>query len=68
MSAVVSPVIDNVKNLGAEDPARFARLANEARTLMLPGEMGERFKVMAWMRGMDSALPAFQVHDLRHTL
>ena len=55
-------------HLAAEDPSRFARLANEARTLMLPGEMGERFKAMAWMRGMDSRLPAFQAQDLRHTL
>jgi SAM-dependent MidA family methyltransferase len=57
-----------MQHLAAEDPSRFARLANEARTLMLPGEMGERFKAMAWMRGMDSPLPAFRVQDLRHTL
>ena len=57
-----------MQHLAAADPTRFARLANEARTLLLPGEMGERFKVMAWMRGMESALPAFQVQDLRHTL
>jgi SAM-dependent MidA family methyltransferase len=57
-----------MRHLAAEDPARFARLANEARTLLLPGEMGERFKAMAWMRGMDSPLPAFRVQDLRHTL
>jgi len=55
-------------HLAAADPTRFARLDNEARTLLLPGEMGERFKVMAWMRGMDAPLPAFQVQDLRHTL
>jgi SAM-dependent MidA family methyltransferase len=55
-------------HLAAADPARFARLASEARTLLLPGEMGERFKAMAWMRGMESPLPAFQVQDLRHTL
>jgi SAM-dependent MidA family methyltransferase len=55
-------------HLAAADPARFARLANEARTLLLPGEMGERFKVMAWLRGMESPLAAFQVQDLRHTL
>ena len=57
-----------MQHLAADDPARFARLANEARTLMLPGEMGERFKAMAWMRGMDSPLPGFRVQDLRHTL
>ena len=55
-------------HLAGEDPSRFARLASEARTLMLPGEMGERFKAMAWMRGMDAPLPAFRVQDLRHTL
>lgn len=55
-------------HLAGADPARFARLANEARTLLLPGEMGERFKAMAWLRGMESPLPAFQVQDLRHTL
>ena len=55
-------------HLAAEDPHRFARLANEARALVLPGEMGERFKAMAWMRGMESPLPAFRVQDLRHTL
>jgi SAM-dependent MidA family methyltransferase len=54
--------------LAADDPTRFARLATEARTLMLPGEMGERFKAMAWIRGMEASLPAFQVQDLRHTL
>ena len=47
---------------------RFARLANEARTLLMPGEMGERFKAMAWMRGMDVTAPRIQVQDLRHTL
>jgi SAM-dependent MidA family methyltransferase len=55
-------------HLAGADPSRFARLANEARTLLLPGEMGERFKAMAWMRGMEAPLPAFQVQDLRHTL
>jgi SAM-dependent MidA family methyltransferase len=50
------------------DDARFARLANEARQLMLPGEMGERFKAMAWQRGIDLPLAGFALQDLRHTL
>ena len=50
------------------DDARFARLANEARQLMLPGEMGERFKAMAWLRGIDLPLAGFALQDLRHTL
>ena len=32
------------------DENLFARLANQARQLMMPGEMGERFKAMAWLR------------------
>jgi SAM-dependent MidA family methyltransferase len=53
---------------GAADPNEFARLANQARQLMLPGEMGERFKAMAWLRGMDIPLSGFALKDLRHTL
>jgi SAM-dependent MidA family methyltransferase len=50
------------------DANRFARLANQARQLMLPGEMGERFKAMAWLRGLDLDLSGFALQDLRHTL
>ena len=34
---------------------------------MLPGEMGERFKAMAWLRGLNEPLRGFGLHDLRHT-
>ncbi|MGO9515286.1 MAG: class I SAM-dependent methyltransferase [Steroidobacteraceae bacterium] len=54
--------------LAGEDANHYARLANEARQLMLPGEMGERFKVMAWSRRMDAPLRGFGLKDLRHTL
>jgi SAM-dependent MidA family methyltransferase len=54
--------------LAAGDANRFARLANEARQLMLPGEMGERFKAMAWMRGLQMPLSGFSLQDLRHSL
>jgi SAM-dependent MidA family methyltransferase len=50
------------------DANRFARLANQARQLMLPGEMGERFKAMAWLRGLDLELSGFALQDLRHSL
>jgi SAM-dependent MidA family methyltransferase len=50
------------------DANRFARLANQARRLMLPGEMGERFKAMAWLRGLELELSGFALQDLRHTL
>ncbi|MDB6082574.1 MAG: hypothetical protein JWN43_455 [Gammaproteobacteria bacterium] len=47
---------------------QFARLANQAKQLMLPGQMGERFKAMAWTRGFDRELSGFALQDLRHTL
>jgi SAM-dependent MidA family methyltransferase len=61
--------IDQEMHLAAaEDANLFARFANQARQLMLPGEMGERFKVMAWLRGIDMPLSGFGLRDLRHTL
>jgi len=42
-------------------PIRRARL-------MMPGEMGERFKAMAWLRGLILSLSGFALQDLRHTL
>jgi SAM-dependent MidA family methyltransferase len=52
----------------ADDSAQRARLAGEARRLVLPEEMGEAFKFMALTRGYDSALSGFAVQDLRHLL
>ncbi|MCQ3934525.1 MAG: SAM-dependent methyltransferase [Gammaproteobacteria bacterium] len=43
------------------------QLAQQARTLLLPGEMGERFKVMALTRGT-APLRGFGFRDLRHSL
>jgi SAM-dependent MidA family methyltransferase len=61
--------IDHEMQLQAlDDSNRHARLANEARHLMLPGEMGESFKAMAWTRGLDLPLSGFALQDLRHTL
>ncbi len=57
-----------MQHLAADDANGLARLASQARQLMLPGEMGERFKVMAWMRGMDMELRGMSLVDLRHSL
>jgi SAM-dependent MidA family methyltransferase len=57
-----------MRHLAGADEHRFARLANEARRLMMPGEMGERFKAMAWLRDLDMPLSGFTLQDLRHTL
>ncbi|HEY5020626.1 MAG TPA: SAM-dependent methyltransferase [Steroidobacteraceae bacterium] len=52
----------------AVDVRARARLAAQARMLLLPGEMGERFKVMALARGFDEPLRGFALQDLRRSL
>lgn len=42
---------------GETDTRRHMALAHELKQLVLPGEMGERFRVMALTRGVDTELP-----------
>ena len=57
------------RSVGEEtDPVQHARLAGEARRLLLPGEMGEAFKVMALTRELDAPLSGFALQDLRGSL
>jgi SAM-dependent MidA family methyltransferase len=50
--------------LAAADIQRQARLAGEARRLLLPGEMGEVFKVIALGRSYDASLAGFSTQSL----
>lgn len=43
-------------------------LSREVKTLTLPGEMGERFQLMALGKNMASPLQGFSSHDLSHRL
>ena len=52
----------------AVDPAQGARLALQARALLLPGEMGVRFKGMALGLDPEAALVCFADRDERHRL
>lgn len=52
----------------ADDLTTQVRLAGEARRLLLPGEMGEAFKVMALTRGLPQSLTGFTLQDLRASL
>ncbi len=52
----------------AHDVVEHARRAGEARRLLLPGEMGEAFKVMALTRDFDEPLVGFALQDLRGSL
>ncbi|HET6546233.1 MAG TPA: SAM-dependent methyltransferase [Rhodanobacteraceae bacterium] len=51
----------------ADDITRY-RLAQEVRRLTLPADMGERFQVIAFARGIDHALPDVQAYDLSRRL
>jgi SAM-dependent MidA family methyltransferase len=44
------------------------QLRQAAKRLLLPGDMGEAFKVMALGRGAAEPLAGFALRDLRHTL
>jgi SAM-dependent MidA family methyltransferase len=52
----------------APDAVSRARLAGEARRLIMPEEMGEAFKLMALTRGYQSPLAGFSLQDLRRLL
>jgi SAM-dependent MidA family methyltransferase len=52
---------------GRSQQERLA-IQQDAATLMLPGEMGERFKAIAFTRGIDRPLPGFSFRDLRDSL
>lgn len=46
----------------------YLRLAAQAKTLLLPGEMGERFKAMLLLRGIGADIDGFRGRDLRNRL
>jgi SAM-dependent MidA family methyltransferase len=57
-----------VANVADLDVASRVALSRQAMLLTLPGEMGERFKVIALTRNHDAPLAGFAVRDLRRTL
>jgi len=57
-----------LRRAAGDSEREFMRLAQEAKRLMLPGEMGESFKVMAWARDVDGELDGFALQDLRYSL
>lgn len=48
--------------------AEFARMAQAVKVLMLPSEMGERFKVIALTRGINEKLSGFAMRDFSDRL
>jgi SAM-dependent MidA family methyltransferase len=57
--------------LGEVDPNNvgdYLRLSQQVKTLTLPGEMGELFKVMALTKNIETPLRGFALQDLRNRL
>ncbi len=57
--------------LAEVDPAdvqRFLTLSNEAKRLLLPGDMGDRFKAIGFSRQLDQPVTGFGPRDLRSRL
>ena len=57
--------------LGTVDPgnsSEYLRLSQQVKTLTLPSEMGELFKVMALTKNMETPLLGFALQDLRNRL
>jgi len=53
---------------GEPTSTAYLRAASEAQKLLSEHEMGELFKVIAFTRGIDIALPGFDTGDRSHTL
>jgi len=52
----------------AADEAGQLRIAKQIKILTLPGEMGERFNVIGFSRGLDTPLCGFSLNDRSHRL
>jgi SAM-dependent MidA family methyltransferase len=68
IGAGMESLLSTEMEIAGGDMRRKAELAGQARRLMLPGEMGEIFKVIALARGYDAPLAGFGTQDLRGSL
>jgi SAM-dependent MidA family methyltransferase len=57
-----------LQSAGTSDDVAYLRLASQAKTLILPGEMGERFQSIALTRDLDIEIPGFRMQDFRYRL
>ena len=64
IGAGMESLLTTEMELAADDLRRQAQLAGEARRLMLPGEMGEIFKVIALGKGYAQPLAGFSTQVL----
>jgi len=65
INAGLAEVVEHVKP-EAEIP--HLQMVQQMKTLSLPGEMGERFKVIGLSKGLDENIPGFELRDFRYRL
>ena len=59
---------DVVEKITTETEMQRLQIMQQMKTLSLPGEMGERFKVLGLSKGMDENIPGFELRDFRYRL
>lgn len=59
---------DIVQGTEGASEREHLQLVQQMKTLSLPGEMGERFKVMGLSKGLQHNVPGFSLRDLRYSL
>ncbi len=66
---LVGAGIDRVMSeVDPDDLNNFLKMTGDAKRLMLPGEMGDRFKVIGFSQNLDQQIPGFDSQDLRSRL
>ncbi len=53
---------------GPTDSVDYLKQVQQVKQLMLPGEMGERFKFIGLAKGIDGPVPGFRLQDFRDRL
>ena len=57
-----------LQQCGPTESVAYLKAAQQAKTLLLPGEMGERFKCIGLTRGVEIPVPGFRLQDQRERL
>jgi len=65
MNAGLSNIVENIK---IDNEIQRLKIMQQMKTLTLPGEMGERFKVMGLSKGLDENIAGFEFRDSRYRL
>ncbi|MFQ5468761.1 MAG: class I SAM-dependent methyltransferase [Gammaproteobacteria bacterium] len=65
---VAAGITELLQDSNDNDPQSQIELTQQVKKLTMPGEMGEKFKVLALMKEIDALPLGFRFQDLRHKL